>query len=64
MQMFGEVVDAAGTVRARAEGPVEAEGDLVDIVKTVMFEYREANPDTLLLKAIADHGCEIRFGRV
>ena len=64
MRMFGAVVDASGTVRARTEGEVAVEGDLDDIVKTTLFEFRKANPDTLLLNAIEQGGCEIRLGRI
>lgn len=63
MRMFGAIVDGTGNVRARTEGEVVVEGDLADILKTTLFEFREANRDTLIMSAI-EEGCEIRLGRI
>lgn len=63
MRMFGVIVDSAGNVRARTEGEVAVEGDLEDVLKTTLFEFREANRDTLIMRAIEQDGYEIRLGR-
>ena len=63
MRMFGAIVDGAGRTRARAEGAVTVEGDLEDLLKTTLFEFRKANPDTLLMSAMEEVGFEIRLGR-
>lgn len=64
MQMYGTIVDGAGNVRAHTEGEVLVEGDLTRIMETAMFEFRNTNPDKLLLEAIEEGGFEIRLGRV